>query len=191
MTRGRESNTVYVALDNPDDTHTPPQEGDVNARTVLYGILQRSGAELSAHQTITAEQDQWSSIAQLAAEYETIAADAQHDRWVDLIGSCGLIDDGAAQLLLSDSFGPLTAEFRRAEANGYDLATLLPKLVANRGLADAVDVGAVLISRLHHGTAQPRRFGRRRVKIGRASWRGRVGQYGEIRGVGGSLKKKN
>src|SRR3546814_21028834 len=77
MTRGRESNTVYVALDNPDDTHTPPQEGDVNARTVLYGTLQRSGAELSAPQTITAEQDQWSSIAQLAAEYETIAAAAQ------------------------------------------------------------------------------------------------------------------
>src|SRR3546814_16239487 len=74
MTRGRESNTVYVALDNPDDTHTPPQEGDVNARTVLYGILQRSGDELSAHQTITAEQDQGSSIDQLAAEYETIAA---------------------------------------------------------------------------------------------------------------------
>src|SRR3546814_8603986 len=71
MTRGRESNTVYVALDNPDDTHTPPQEGDVNARTVLYGILQRSGAELSAHQTITAEQDQWSSIAQLRSEEHT------------------------------------------------------------------------------------------------------------------------
>src|SRR3546814_18752512 len=120
MTRGRESNTVYVALDNPDDTHTPPQEGDVNARTVLYGILQRSGAELSAHQTITAEQDQWSSIAQLAAEYETIAADAQHDRWVDRNGSCGVIAGGAAQLMLSESFGPLPAEFWGAEDTGHE-----------------------------------------------------------------------
>ncbi len=163
MTRGRKSNTVYVALDDPDDTHTPPQEGDVTGRTVLYGILQRSGVELSAHQTILAEHEQWSSIAQLAAEYETIAAEAQHERWVQLVGNAGLVDADLGRLLASESFGPLTAEFRRAEANGYDLAALMPRLVANRGLADAVDVGAVLISRLRHVTAQPRRIGRRRI----------------------------
>ncbi|WP_235736800.1 ATP-dependent DNA helicase [Nocardioides alcanivorans] len=164
MTRGRKANTVYVALDDPDDTHTPPQEGDVTGRTVLYGILQRSGAELSAHQTIKAEQDQWSSIQQLAAEYETIAAEAQYDRWLDLVSDCGLGEADVERAVASESFGPLTAEFRKAEANGYDLDTLLPKLVANRGLADAVDVGAVLISRLHHATALPRRSGRRRIE---------------------------
>src|SRR3546814_14938137 len=52
MTRGRRSNTVYVALDDPDDTHTPPQDGEVNARTVLYGILKRSGVEMSAPQML-------------------------------------------------------------------------------------------------------------------------------------------
>ena len=51
------------------------------ARSILYGVLQHVGAELSAHETIAAEQDAWGSIAQLAAEYETIAAAAQHDRW--------------------------------------------------------------------------------------------------------------
>lgn len=163
MTRGRKSNTVYVALDDPDDTHNPPQEGDITGRTVLYGILQRSGAELSAHQTIKAEQDQWSSIEQLAAEYETIAADAQHDRWVDLVSNCGLAEPDAQQVMSSESFGPLAAEFRRAEANGYELAALLPRLIASRGLADAADVGAVLVSRLHHATARPRRVGRHRV----------------------------
>ena len=163
MTRGRASNTVYVALDDPDDTHTPPQEGEVTARTVLYGVLQRSGAELSAHQMIEAEQDQWRSIAQLAAEYETIAADAQHDRWARLVHEIGLDDDNVLRLLESDSFAPLTAEFRRAEANGYNLTAVLPRLVASRGLADAHDIGAVLISRLHHATAQPRRVGRRRI----------------------------
>ncbi|TSD65707.1 AAA family ATPase [Aeromicrobium piscarium] len=163
MTRGRRSNTVYVALDDPDDTHTPPQEGEISARTVLYGILKRSGAELSAHQMIEAEHEHWSSIAQLAAEYETIAADAQHDRWTKLVHEIGLDDADVERLLASDSFAPLTAEFRRAEAHGYDLDGLLPRLVANRGLADAHDIGAVLISRLHHATAQPRRFGSRRV----------------------------
>src|SRR5665811_1313286 len=40
MTRGRDSNTVYVALDKPDDSHAAPQPEDVSARTVLFGILQ-------------------------------------------------------------------------------------------------------------------------------------------------------
>lgn len=164
MTRGRRSNTVYIALDDPDDAHTPPHEGEVTARTVLYGILKRSGAELSAHQMIEAEHEHWSSIAQLAAEYETIAADAQHDRWAKLIEEIGLDDADVECLLASESFAPLTVEFRSAEANGYDLDTLLPRLIASRGLADAHDVGAVLISRLHHATAQPMRTGRRRAQ---------------------------
>lgn len=45
-------------------------------------MLQHLGGELSAHQMIEAEQERWSSIAQLAAEYETIGAVAQRDRWV-------------------------------------------------------------------------------------------------------------
>lgn len=164
MTRGRRSNTVYVALDAPDDTHTPPQDGEVTARTVLYGILKRSGAELSAHQMIEAEHEHWSSIAQLAAEYETIAAEAQHDRWTKLVHHIGLDETDVDRLLASDSFAPLTAELRRAEANGYNLHTVLPRVVASRGLADVHDIGAVLISRLHHATARPKRTGRRRVE---------------------------
>lgn len=164
MTRGRRSNTVYVALDGPDDTHTPPQEDEVTARTVLYGILKRSGAELSGHQTIKAEQGQWFSISQLAAEYETIAADAQSDRWTKLVYEIGIDDADVERLLASDSFAPLTAEFRRAEANGYNLNTVLTRVVANRGLADAHDIGAVLTSRLHHAAARPKRTGRRRAE---------------------------
>lgn len=163
MTRGRRSNTIYVALDDPNDTHTPPQEGEVTARTVLYGILKRSGAELSAHQMIEAEHEHWSSIAQLAAEYETVAADAQRDRWTKLVHHIGLDEADVERLLTSDSFAPLTAEFRRAEANGYNLSSVLPRVVASRGLADADDIGAVLVSRLHHATARPKRTGRRRT----------------------------
>ena len=47
MTRGRDSNIAYVALDQPDDSHATPEVEDVTARTVLYGVLQHSGAELS------------------------------------------------------------------------------------------------------------------------------------------------
>jgi conjugative relaxase-like TrwC/TraI family protein len=148
MTRGSDANVAYVALDHPDEVHAPPEPDDVSARTVLYGVLKHSGVELSAHQTLVAEQDRWSSIAQLSAEYETIAAVAQRDRWVSLLDGCGLTEEQLASVLQSDSFGPLTAELRRAEANRHDVNQLLPALIAQRSLEDAHDVGAVLISRL-------------------------------------------
>ncbi|MBJ7353934.1 MAG: relaxase domain-containing protein [Thermoleophilaceae bacterium] len=159
MTRGRESNVAYVALDKPDEGHAPPEPDGVNAHTVLYGVLQHTGAELSAHQIIVEEQERYSSIAQIAAEYETIGAVAQRDRWIRTIAKSGLTKAQAEQVLASDSFGPLTAELRRAEANHYDIELVLPALVARRSLEDAEDIGAVLISRLQ--TAAPPRQGKR------------------------------
>lgn len=157
MTRGRECNTAYVALDQPDDSHATPEPDEVTARTVLYGVLKHSGVELSAHQTIRAEQDAWGSIAQLAAEYETIAAAAQRGRWVELLDRSGLTREQVDDVVRSDSFGPLTAELRRAEANHYDLDLVLPSVVARRGFGDAVDIGAVLVSRVGHETGRVRR----------------------------------
>jgi conjugative relaxase-like TrwC/TraI family protein len=162
MTRGRGANIAYVALDKPDEVHAPPESDEVNARTVLYGVLQHSGAKPSAHEMIVEEQERWSSIAQLAAEYETIAAVAQRDRWISLVQNCGLTDAQLDSVLGSDSFGPLTAELRRAEANHHDVDRLLPALVARRSLDDADDVGAVLISRLQK--AAPPRLRKRRAE---------------------------
>ena len=155
MTRGREANIAYVALDKPDDSHAAPQPDEITGRTVLFGVLQHSGVELSAHQTIETEQEQWSSIAQLAAEYETIAAVAQRERWAALVRSCDLSTEQAEAVIESDSFGPSTAELRRAEANHHDVEAVLPTLVARRTLDDADDVGAVLLHRLSLATAQP------------------------------------
>ncbi|MET8521811.1 AAA family ATPase [Nocardioides sp. NPDC004968] len=154
MTRGRESNNVYVSLDQPDETHISPPEGeDVNAQTVLFGILQRSGVELSAHQTIAAEQEAWTSIAQLAAEYDTIAAVAQRPRWEALLRSSGLDETQTECVITSDSFGPLAAALRRAEACGHNVDRLLPNLVSRRDLSDADDIGAVLQHRLRLSVA--------------------------------------
>ena len=153
MTRGRRANVAYVALDRPDDSHAAPPPEAVTAKSVLFGVLQHSGVELSAHQTITEEQEHWSSFAQIAAEYLTIAAEAQRDRWVVELCSSGLTDDEVDGVIASDSFGPLAAEMRRAESSGFDIATMLPKVVAQRGLGDAEDIGAVLISRLRHVTS--------------------------------------
>src|SRR5690625_7677923 len=84
MTRGRESNQAYVAVDRPDSLHSGPHPVDddgATGRSALYGVLQNVGAELSAHESLVAAQDTWGPIAQLAAEHETIAPDAPRDAW--------------------------------------------------------------------------------------------------------------
>ena len=162
MTRGRDSNVAYVALDRPDDSHAAPSADDVTARTILFGVLQHSGVELSAHQMIEDEQERWSSVAQLAAEYNTIAAEAQRDRWIAELERTGLTDEQVDGVAASDSFGVLTVELRRAEANHYEIAKLLPDLVVRRGFEDAEDIGAVLLSRIQHATSRPKRGNRGR-----------------------------
>ncbi|MBL3700421.1 MobF family relaxase [Leucobacter luti] len=165
MTRGRHENLVYVAIDRPDDNHTTPHpadDPDATARSVLYGVLQHVGAELSAHETITAEQEAWGSVAQLAAEYETIAQAAQHDRFAILIRQSGLTPDEAEDTIQSDTFGALAAELRRAEANHHNIDALMPRLVATRGFEDADDIASVLHHRLARATTRPAGSGRTR-----------------------------
>ena len=148
MTRGRDSNIAYVALDQPDDSHSTPEADDVTARTVLYGVLQHSGADLSATQTIEAEYELHGGIDRLAAELETIAAEAQHDRFVDVLSRSGLTAEQHAAVVNSPAFGPLTAALRRAEAYHHDLERLVPRIVGRHGLDDADDVAAVLLYRV-------------------------------------------
>ncbi|HKU11126.1 MAG TPA: MobF family relaxase [Sinomonas sp.] len=165
MTRGRENNTAYVATDMPNTVHEGPHPGDSaepTARGVLYGVLRHVGAEPSAHEAIAQEQEAWGSIGQLASEYETIAAAAQHERWAALIRSSGLTQDQARDAIGSDAFGPLTAELRRAEANHHDVEALLPRLVYAQGFEGADDIAAVLRHRVALATARPAWSGRTR-----------------------------
>lgn len=172
MTRGREANTAYVAIDRPDVAHVGPRPGDdgePTARSILFGVLQHGGAELSVHETLTAEHDAWGSIAQLAAEYETIAAAAQHDRWVAVVRASGLTPGEADAAIDSDAFGPLTAELRRAEAHHFEVERLLATVVRLRGFEDAADVPAVLRARLAaavtHGAGAQAAAGRVRRRL--------------------------
>ncbi|WP_394771527.1 AAA family ATPase, partial [Lacisediminihabitans sp.] len=163
MTRGRQANTVYVSVNRPDDDHSNRHPGDptqATARSVLCGVLQHVGAEPSAHQTIATEQDAWGSIAQLAAEYETIAGAAQQERWAALLLASGLSAGEADAATASTAFGALGAELRRAEADGYDVDRLLPRLVAARGIADADDIAAVLHERVARAISQSQGEGR-------------------------------
>ena len=111
MTRGRESNIAYVALDRPDDSHAAPSPEEVTAKTILFGVLQHSGVELSAHQTIKEEQEHWSSFKQIVGEYLTIAAVAQRDRWVAELSAVGPVGRADRR---RDRVGLVRAARRRA-----------------------------------------------------------------------------
>ena len=151
MTRGRLSNTAHVALDHTDDAHStrhPADEPPMSARAVLAGVLQHVGVEPSAHQAIVQEQERWGSIAQLAAEYETIAAAAQRPRWSEVVRSSGLSTADVEAAIASDGFGPLCGALRRAEALGHDADALLADIVRLRDLNSAHDPAAVLQARL-------------------------------------------
>ncbi|MPV35967.1 MobF family relaxase [Georgenia subflava] len=160
MTRGRETNIAYVPLDRPDDAHVPPERGEISARTVLFGVLHHTGLELSAHQTITDEQNKWTGIAQVAAEYDHIATTAQRERWQALVqdaltGAGRMTESDVEAAIASDAFGALAAELRRAEANRYDVAALLSRVIAERTLLDADDTTAVLSYRVAQAAPRP------------------------------------
>jgi membrane-bound lytic murein transglycosylase B len=90
----------------------------------------------------------------LAAELETHAADAQRDRFADLLRRSGLTEDQYDAVVESTAFGPLTAALRRAEAYHHDLEQVVPRIVAQHELDDADDVAAVLRHRLDKAASQ-------------------------------------
>ncbi|MBL0886192.1 relaxase domain-containing protein [Myceligenerans sp. I2] len=165
LTRGRTANHAYIPTDQPDPNHTHPPGDPQNAEeptpaSILARVLRRPGAEPAAHQAMRDEQEQWTSIRQLAAEYDTIATHAQRPRWQHLVGHA-LVAHGdltpaqARAVVDSDAFGVLAAELRRAEAAGHDVDDLMPFLIATRSLQDADDVAAVLHHRLRPFAQRP------------------------------------
>lgn len=140
----------------------PAELVDGVVRFVVSGVR---GTRLSAHQTIEKEQEHWSSFKQIVGEYLTIAAVAQRDRWVAELSAAGLSAEQIDDVIGSESFGPLAAELRRAESSGVDISVVLPKVVGQRGFADAQDIGAVLISRVRHATSGRWNGARRRLRL--------------------------
>jgi hypothetical protein len=121
MTRGRYANTVYVATDQGDDARTgspPGTEPEPTARWVLEGVLRNQGADASAHQSARAEEDQWRSIAQLAAEYETIATAAMRVWCAGIVRRTSFPPERAEAIIEDERFEGGVARARQAEAEG-------------------------------------------------------------------------
>lgn len=149
MTRGREANHVYVATDQAHlEAHQYRDDLAMTARSVLYGIAQHTGTETSVHETIAQEQDDASSITQLAAEYETIAVEAQAHRWITVLADAGLTTTQLDELIEAESFGVLSAELRRLEAAGHTVDHLLTTVTRAGRLDDVDDLGSLLAYRI-------------------------------------------
>jgi hypothetical protein len=150
MTRGRNANTAYTCTDVPveDAEAHHDQPGAPTGRQVLKRMIARTDADTSAHHTLRTEQDRVGSLAQLTAEYDTIAAVAQRPRWINLVRASGLPDQQAEDVIHSDVFGPLCAALRLADALGIQPDQLLPRLIATAPLGDARYIAAVLHHRL-------------------------------------------
>ena len=149
-TRGRKNNQLYVDTRFDPDPQTG-HDGAIqpqNAREVLAGVLRNEGADVAAHEMIRRAQFEAESIATLAAEYQSIAAKAQDQRWTDLLVRSGLTKGQVSAVKDSPAYGPLVAALRQAEARSLDVDTVFPALVRGRTLVDADDVAAVLHSRV-------------------------------------------
>lgn len=149
-TRGRQRNQLYVDTRfDPDpqtghDGATQPQ----TAREVLAGVLRNEGADVAAHEMIRRAQFEAESISTLAAEYQSIAAKAQDERWTALFDRSGLTKRQVSAVKDSPAYGPLLAALREAEARNLDVDTSFRALVRVRTLVNADDVAAVLHSRV-------------------------------------------
>ena len=90
-------------------------------------MLQHEGAEKSAHETIEAEQERRSTVAQLAAEYETVAQATQHQRCATVAAVGGLDMRGGAEVVGGESFASLVAQLRSSEAGEHQPEQLLSR----------------------------------------------------------------
>jgi conjugative relaxase-like TrwC/TraI family protein len=149
-TRGRRGNWIYVDTRFDPDPQTghdgaiPPQ----NAYDVLAGVLGNQGANVAAHEAVRRGQFEAESIATLAAEYQTIAAKAQDDRWTTLLAASGLSGSQVAAIHDSPAYGPLVAALREAQSRGLAVDAAVPALVGGRTLVNVDDIAAVLHSRV-------------------------------------------
>lgn len=148
-TRGRKSNRLYVdTFYDPDHDTSHGPVAETPARDVLANVLGNIGADTAAHTVITREQDTAESIGALAAEYLTLARQAQAERWDALLDSSGLTTDQAVEIRESEAYGPLIAAFRDAEARGLNITATFPQLVQGRELDTAQDPAATLHGRV-------------------------------------------
>ena len=162
VTRGREANHLYVdtGLGGDPCTSHGPSQAFANANEVLARCLRNVGIELSATETIRAEQEEAESIGRLCREYETIARMAEESRYQRVMEALGFVGFGElavrGELGSSGAYGALLSSLRGAEARGMDLERELGLLVGEGKdqLAGAEDTVTFMAERVRSWNEQ-------------------------------------
>ena len=140
MTRGRQDNRVYVAVDDVDPAcdYLPDIHAAPDGRAVLAGILATSGAELSATQTIAARQNAVGSLKRLEPIRQTLLADATARRWISALRRAGLGDAAVEQITTSPACGsPVSWMGRVSMSSRRTLSTGTPSAAPRSRVANS------------------------------------------------------
>lgn len=155
ITRGRDSNRVYVETDDVLDLD-PHRQPDLERAVLnaLKGVLDRDGEEKSASRVIEEEWDYAHSLARLVPEYEdAYLAFLEPDRIGRLAEAVrSVLPERDADRVLTDEVWPVLAKrLSMHEAAGADPAAVVRR-AAGTGFGDARSIAKVL----HHRIGLPR-----------------------------------
>lgn len=168
MTRGKQSNTAYVIVPDPDELEAHldrPEEKTLTER--LAAVLKRSDDDLSATETLKLEVDRHASLDTLLAEYDVLGREAQTERWASFLDVAPFPENVADQIFTSPYYEALESALARHEAAGHiptiALAQLAPRLTLGE---DETDPAVVLAKMIDQATQQlPQGKGARRRRV--------------------------
>jgi hypothetical protein len=147
MTRGRHANHAYVAThQTASDLHEPHPEQTMQG--VLEAVFNDPGVEQSAHEIMRQELDNATRLDRLIPIHEYLCQFDARGRFRAAAAASGLNPSEQAAVEGSPVYGALIAELRRAESADLTASGVLRHAVNQAALSDAVDLAAVLHSRV-------------------------------------------
>jgi conjugative relaxase-like TrwC/TraI family protein len=156
MTRGRSANHAYVVTQESDqDMHEPTTQQTM--QDVLETVLDQEGVERSAHEVMRTELDNATRLDRLIPIHEYLCQVATGHKYQAALAGSSLDPADQAAVKASPAYGPLLAALRRAEALGLDGSATLHRAVDQSSLNNAVDIGAVLHSRVERMVSRAER----------------------------------
>lgn len=154
VTRGRDSNRVYVVVEEvlEVDAHAKPAPQRAVEETLVRAVA-REGAPLSATATLDREYDTAHSLARLVPQYEDAHARLLDPTSLEQLEQTvrAAVPQIAQDLLDDDAWPTLAARLALHETAGADSRELLRTAADARTLADADSIAQVM----HHRIGEP------------------------------------
>ncbi|GAA2811764.1 hypothetical protein GCM10010522_31910 [Kribbella solani] len=147
MTRGQHTNHAYIATHHAaSDLHEPHPEQTM--QDLLEAILHNPGIEQAAHEVLRQQLDNATRLDRLVPIHEHLCQQDARTRYHEAATRSGLNASDQTALEASPAYGALVAELRRAESINLNPAQLLHQSINQSPLHNAVDLAAVLHTRV-------------------------------------------